>query len=68
MTLKFPTQAEQALATFRSATKTISLAKIAHDLGAEVTPGTITTYTFDDDTSITVSGRGKSHRVETHFP
>lgn len=70
MTLQFPTLAEQALAEFHAATKTVSLAKIAQRMGADVAHKwpAITTYTFDDDTSLVVTGRGKAHRVEAQLP
>lgn len=71
--LTHPTLAEQAIALKRSATKTISVVKIARKLGAEVTyrwdaRGLTITYTFDDDSSLTVRGRGKYHYMEAHLP
>ena len=67
--LTFPTQAEQALAEFQSSRKTISLATIAKKRGAfvEKTWGE-TTYVFDDDTSLVVTGRGANHKVEARLP
>lgn len=68
--LTFPTQAEQALEEFESATKTVSLAKIAKRRGADKEtewPG-LTRYVFDDDTSLEVTGRGRAHRVEVRLP
>ncbi len=70
MTLTFPTQAEQALAEFRSATKTVSLSTIAKRRGADREhewPNTII-WTFDDDTSLVVTGRGQAHKVEVMEP
>lgn len=67
--LKFPTQAETCLAKFRAAKTTVSLATLARKAGAEVSytyPRTI--YTFDDDTTLVVTGRGKQHRAETFHP
>lgn len=67
--LSFPTMAEQAIAEFESATKTVSLATICKRLGASVEKKyPTTTYTFDDDTSVTVQGTGANHRYETHLP
>jgi hypothetical protein len=70
MTLKFPTMAEQALAMFRNSTKTTSLTTIAKSFEAERDhkwPNTII-WTFDDDTSLEISGRGRNHKVEAHLP
>lgn len=68
--LTFPTMAEQAVAEFREPGKTKSLATIAKRMGADVkkTFEGVTTYTFDDDTSVTVTGRGRAHKIETHWP
>lgn len=68
--LQFPTLAERTLTAFRTATKTVSLAKLARKAGAQVTRQwpSIVTYTFDDDTSLVVTGRGRQHRVEAHLP
>lgn len=69
MPLTFPTQAEQALEEFNSATKTISLATIAKRMGAVIEKsweGTV--YTFDDDTALIVKGTGANHKVETLLP
>lgn len=69
MALTFPTQAEQCVRAFLSTTKTISLATIAKKMGAEkrVADG-ITSYTFDDDTTLEVQGRGRQHKFETFYP
>lgn len=67
MKLEFPTMAEKAVAEFR--TRRVSLSTIARRMGAETVKGWEgLTHTFDDDTSITVTGRGRAHRVETHLP
>lgn len=67
--LTFPTQAEQVVQQFEAATKTTSLAKLAKQMGAMVEKQwDRTIYTFDDDTSIEVKGRGRSHQYETQLP
>lgn len=69
MTLSFPTLAEQALAKFRNSKKTISLVTICTEMDAQredCYPKT--TWTFDDDTSLVVSGRGRNHTVEVLLP
>lgn len=70
MTLKFPTMAEVALTEFNESRKTVALATIARRMGADVEKpfegGMI--YTFDDDTSIVVEGRGKSWKARTELP
>ncbi len=71
MTLQFPTIAERTLHAFQSATKTTSLATLARKAGAEVERYSfplVTIYTFDDDTSLVVTGRGKSYRAEARLP
>lgn len=69
MSLTFPTLAEQAVAEFEAATKTVALATIARRMGADVKRTAHGwEYTFDDDTSITVSGVGRAHKYETHLP
>ena len=69
MSLTFPTQAEQVLEQFRTSTRTVSLATIARKRGAEVERHwDHTLYTFDDDTSLKVSGRGRAHKVEVLLP
>lgn len=70
MPLTFPTMAEKALAEFRAAARTVSLATIAKQHGADVErswPCEIV-YTFDDDTSLRVTGRGRAHKVEVLLP
>lgn len=69
MPLTFPTIAEQVLTEFNSATKTTSIPVLACKRNAEVIRDwTRTVYTFDDDTSLVVTGRGKQHRVEALLP
>lgn len=70
MTLTFPTMAEQVAEEFRTATRTVSIATLARKRGAEVekTWDSGTVYTFDDDTTLVVTGRGRAHKIETHFP
>lgn len=70
MPLQFPTMAEQALVEFRNATSTVSLAVLARRFGADVERQwpAVTIYTFDDDTALIVTGRGKSHKVVAELP
>lgn len=69
MSLQFPTQAEKCLREFRDSNKTVSIVTIAKRMGAVKTFNhPVTTYTFDDDTSLTVSGRGVGHKIECHLP
>jgi len=70
MSLTFPTIAEQVAEEFKNSDKTNSIATIAARRGASIdrTFEGVTTYTFDDDTSLTVRGRGKAHEFETHLP
>ena len=69
MTLTFPTIAEQALAKFRSAKKTTSLVTVAKHMKADVERRRdCTIYTFDDDTGLIVTGRGRAHKVEVTLP
>ena len=69
MQLTFPTMAEQVVAAFRNATKTVSIVTLAKQQGAHVTKANgVTEYRFDDDTTITVRGKGCSHQVESHLP
>ena len=70
MALQFPTMAEKALAEFNASEKTVALAKIAKRMGADVEKPFAggMTYTFDDDTSIVVEGRGKSWKARTELP
>lgn len=68
--LTFPTLAEQAATLFREK-KAKSLAAAIKALGGEKTEqnfGGATVYTFSDDTSIEVRGRGKGHTFETYLP
>jgi len=67
--LTFPTQAEQVVSAFQAATKTVSLSLLAHKAGGERSDrGTTLIYTFDDDSSLEITGRGKAHRYETFLP
>lgn len=69
MPLSFPTQAEQCEARFRESIRTVSITTLAKTMGADKARADgVTTFTFDDDTSLTVVGRGKSHKVQTHLP
>ena len=68
--LTFPTIAEQVVKEFESSTRTVSLATLARRRGAEVRklwPGG-TEYIFDDDTTIEVRGRGRTHKYEVFLP
>ena len=69
MTLRFPTQAELTVRSFKSGRfKTIGAAAKAH--GAEITriwPST-TEYTFDDDTMVRTVGKGRSYQCEVLLP
>lgn len=70
MTLTFPTLAERALAEFHSSKRKTSISDIARRYHAQRTftwPSTIT-YTFDDDTSIITSGRGRTYTIRTELP
>jgi hypothetical protein len=70
MELTFPTQAEQAITKFRSATKTISLCVICKAMGAtreHLWPNTIE-WNFPDDSTVRIKGRGKNHQVEALTP
>jgi hypothetical protein len=70
MTLTFPTIAEQVLFAFRTSSKTVSITTLAkkHNAKIEYTWPGLTTYIFEDDTSLTVRGRGRAHEIETHLP
>lgn len=71
MTLTFPTMAEQALAEFRSSTKTTSIATIAKRMGATVEKEAWTgkrIYHFDDDTTLEAKGAGRGLQAETFLP
>lgn len=69
MPLTFPTQAEQCVAQFKSSPKTIAIPTIAKEMGAVVCKrGSTTEYCFDDDTSLTVTGTGRAHKIEVHLP
>lgn len=69
MTLQFPTIAEQVEREFRESPKTVSIATLAKRRGATVERNwTGWTYTFDDDTTLRVTGVGRNHKVETFLP
>lgn len=69
MPLTFPTLAEQCAARFYNSSKTISIATIAKQMNAAVSYDyPITSYKFDDDTVLTVRGRGRAHTIETRLP
>lgn len=69
MPLQFPTMAEKCAREFHDSRRTISIATIAKRMGAERSyKYPVTEYTFDDDSSLTVTGRGVAHRIETHYP
>lgn len=67
--LSFPTQAQQCLAQFNEAVSTVSIATLAKRMGAEAEQtATTRIYIFNDDTSLVVTGRGKSHSVQVTLP
>ena len=68
--LTFPTLAEQAVSRWQAAAKTSSLAKIAARLGGERHDSwpCVIEFTFDDDTVLRITGRGRSHKYETLYP
>lgn len=67
MPTQAPTQAELCVATWRKATRTISLVTVAKRHNATVAAGEVgRRYCFADGSAIHVSGRGQSHRVTTH--
>jgi hypothetical protein len=71
MSLTFPTIAEQVLFEFNHSTKTVALITLARKRGAEVTRSYMTgnlIYTFDDDTSLIITGRGKNYKVRAQLP
>ena len=73
MALTFPTMAEKCLTAWRDYPGTIGLPVIDRRHGADCAKasnfeGVVWTYTFDDDTSLVVRGKGKSHKIEMCFP
>lgn len=72
MPLTFPTLAEQAIAAFRASTKTKPFEAFAIPLGAEKEyekeQGVSILWTFPDDTSVRVQGRGKAYKLEALLP
>lgn len=68
MALQFPTMAQQAVAAFETR-KVKSLATIAKRMGADHDrKWDRIEYTFDDDTTLIVQGRGRAHRYWTELP
>ena len=67
--LTFPTIAEQVLEEFRSR-KAQSLAAAARKRKPHINKRwpAVVVYTFDDDSSLEVSGRGKNYKVEAKLP
>jgi hypothetical protein len=64
-----PHQAQLAYEEFASALNTVSLSLIAKRRGADIErDGPVTTYTFDDDTTLVVTGRGRTHKVQVELP
>lgn len=73
MALEFPTIAEQALAEWNAKHVLGGVGRIAKRIGADVErrwdrDGLVIEYTFDDDTSLRCTGRGKQHKVEAMLP
>lgn len=73
MTLQFPTLAEQTVAAFNAKTKTAPFEEFAKKFGGEKTvrrafDGKVIEWVFDDETSVTITGAGLSHRIEIHLP
>ena len=69
MSLSFPTLAEQCHHEFKTCPGTVAIPTIAKRMGAQVYKNyPITEYCFDDDSSLTVQGVGKAHKVETFLP
>ena len=68
--LTFPTQAEKAIAAFKATVTQKSLAAICERRGAERLSQwpAIIEYTFDDDSVVRISGRGRNHKYEALLP
>lgn len=64
MTLTFPTLAEQA-STAKSLAKSLRYRK---DVTVEKSWPNVTTYVFEDDTSLRVTGHGRAYKVEVLLP
>lgn len=66
--LTFPTQAERAIQAFCSR-QFKSLAVACHKLGgSRETLWDCVEYTFDDDTTVRIRGRGRTHSFEAILP
>ena len=72
MSLSFPTIAEQVFAAWIAKDKTTSLATLAKARGADVWksywPRRQFVYTFDDDTSLVVTGSGRNYQILSILP
>lgn len=74
MALEFPTMAEQALAEWNATHVLGGVGKVAKRFGTVDVDrrweglGLVIEYTFDDDTSLRCTGRGKAHKVEAMLP
>lgn len=69
MALIFPTLAERAIAAVGHTSAT-SLTAVAKSMNAERSDKwpSIIVWTFDDDTSVEVHGRGRNYQLEAHLP
>lgn len=70
--MKFPTLAERAVAEWQALQVTKPFEKIALVYGAfrddfGFAPRVIE-WVFDDDTTVTVVGRGANYKIESHLP
>ena len=68
--LTFPTDAEKVIAEFKAKTRTTSVRKFAFARGATLAHEwpRVQVYYFPDDTTLRVSGRGRSHTMEAFLP
>jgi hypothetical protein len=68
--LSFPTIAEQVAEAFRARTKTVALTTLAQKAGGARSHAwpCVTIFHFDDDSSIRITGRGRTHSYETYYP
>lgn len=77
--LQHPTIAQQVADDFHAqrhpdgSNRTVSVITIAEARGGERSVlykwgRKLITYTFDDDSSITSTGRGRAHKLEVHLP
>lgn len=69
MTLTFPTQAERAIEAWRAMLGTVPFKKAALAAGAfrDDEPGEIV-WVFPDDTTVRITGRGRSYRIIAELP